>query len=170
VSEIVEGVSPRAAGVRLIVAYKLTKALVFMALAVVITTLALSGYIDKAYELAHTMRDHLVNHWAVKLAAFLMRWLTMARIWWVVAALAGDAIVSAIEGLALARGYAWAAWLVVAATSLLLPVEVIEIAYRTTLARVAIFAINLGIVLYLLRRAMREHHEAHPHAPARSGR
>ena len=167
-TEIVEGVSPRAAGVRMIVAYKLTKAIVFAVLGVLITSMALSGYVTKAHALATELREHLVNHWAVKLAELAMRWLTVARMWWIVAALIADAIVSAIEGVALARGYTWAAWLVVAATSLLLPVEVIEMAYRTTLARVLIFAINLSIVLYLLRRAMKEHHQAHPHAPPRN--
>lgn len=164
-TEIVEGVSPRAAGVRLIVAYKLIKALAFAVAGVLIATLALTGFVHKAYALASQLHEHVVNHWAIKLAEFLMRWLTVSRVWWIVAALVGDAIISTIEGVALARGYTWAAWLVVAATSMFLPIEVIEMAYRTTLARVAIFAINLSIVLYLLRRAMKEHHEAHPHAP-----
>jgi len=93
-----------------------------------------------------------------------MSWLTVGRVWWIVAALVGDAVVSAVEGWALGRGYSWAAWLVVAATSLLLPVEVIELSYRTTVGRVVLFFVNLGIVLYLLKRAMKEHHEAHPHA------
>ena len=47
---------------------------------------------------------------------------------------------------------------------MLLPVEVIELSYRTTVGRVVLFFVNLGIVLYLLKRAMKEHHEAHPHA------
>jgi uncharacterized membrane protein (DUF2068 family) len=162
-TEITEGVSPRATGVRLIVVYKLAKAVTFVVLAASISSLALSGYVAKAQALATAMRDHVVNHWAIKLAEFLMRWLTVGRVWWIVAALVGDAIVSVVEGVALARGYTWGAWLVVAATSLLLPIELIEMAYRTTLARVAIFAINLAIVLYLLRRAMKEHHAAHPH-------
>jgi uncharacterized membrane protein (DUF2068 family) len=156
-TEITEGVSPRATGVRLIVAYKLTKATVFLVLGVAISALSMTGFVAKAYALATTMRDHVVHQWAVKLAEFLMRWLTVTRVWWIVAALLGDAIVSVVEGVALSRGYRWGAWLVVAATSLLLPVEIIEMAYRTTLARVAIFAVNLAIVLYLLRRAMKEH-------------
>jgi len=162
-SEITQGVSPRATGVRLIVIYKLVKATAFVVLGAAIVWLALSGSVARAHALATAMRDHVVNHWAIKLAEFLMRWLTVTRVWWIVAALVGDAVVSVVEGVALARGYRWAAWFVVAATSLLLPVEIIEVAYRATLARVAIFAVNLAIVLYLLRRAMKEHHEAHPH-------
>jgi uncharacterized membrane protein (DUF2068 family) len=92
-----------------------------------------------------------------------MRSLTGKRLLWLVAALVGDSLVSGVEGWALGRGYAWGAWLVVAATSTLLPVEVIEMSYRTSAGRVILFAVNLTIVLYLLRRAMKEHHAAHPH-------
>lgn len=158
-----EGVSPRAAGVRAIVLYKLGKASAQIVLAAAIITLVLTGYVSRAHELAAALKDHLVHHWSVKLAELMMRSLTATRLWWIVAALVGDAGVSAVEGWALARGYGWAAWLVVAATSLLLPVEVIELSYRTTFGRVLLFFVNFAIVLYLLKRAMKEHHERHPH-------
>ena len=162
-SEITLGVSPRAAGVRAIVRYKIAKAAGEALLAVVVIVLVTTGYVQRAHELAMAVREHLVNHWSIKLAELVLRSLTPHRLWWVVAALIGDAIVSAVEGWALGRGYSWAAWLVVAATSLLLPVEVIELAYRTSAGRVILFAINLAIVLYLLKQAMKEHHERHPH-------
>ena len=162
-TEIVEGVSPRAAGVRAIVLYKIAKAAAESLLAIVVMVLVLTGYVGRAHELATALREHVVHHWSVKLAEFLMSSLTAKKLWWVVAALVGDAIVSGVEGWALAKGYVWAAWLVVAATSLLLPVEVIELAHHTTLGRVVIFAANLTIVLYLLKRAMKEHHARHPH-------
>jgi uncharacterized membrane protein (DUF2068 family) len=162
-TEIMEGVSPRAAGVRAIVLYKLAKAGGELLLAAVILVLVLTGYVTRAHELATALRDHLVHHWSIKLAELMMRSLTATRLWWVVAALVGDAGISGIEGWALAKGFGWAAWMVVAATALLLPVEVIELSYRTTLGRVLLFFVNLGIVLYLLKRAMKEHHERHPH-------
>ncbi|HEX9100883.1 MAG TPA: DUF2127 domain-containing protein [Polyangia bacterium] len=162
-TEVGEGVSPRAPGVRVIVFYKLAKAGGQLLLAAVIMILMLTGYVEHAHALAAALKDHLVHHWSVQLAELLMRWLTGTRLWWIVAALLGDAVVSAVEGWALGRGYTWAAWLVVAATSLLLPVEVIELAYRTTAGRVLLFLVNLAIVLYLLRRAMKEHHAQHPH-------
>lgn len=163
-TEIGEGVSPKAAGVRLIVLYKLGKSALFAALATTMVVLIALGYVDRAHELAAAVRDQAVHHWSVKLAELAMGWLTIGRVWWIVAALLGDSVISAIEGWALHRGYSWAAWLVVAATSLLLPVEIIEMSYRTTPGRVLLFFINLGIVLYLLKRAMKEHHERHPHA------
>ena len=162
-SEIREGVSPRAPGVRVIVVYKIAKAAGQVVLAIAIMLLVLTGSVGKAHELAAALKDHLVHHWSIRLAELMMRSLTATRLWWVVAALVGDAAVSALEGWALARGFTWAALLVVAATSLLLPVEIIELSYRTTAGRVVLFLVNLGIVLYLLKRAMKEHHERHPH-------
>jgi uncharacterized membrane protein (DUF2068 family) len=162
-SEIVEGVSPRAPGVRLIVMYKAAKAAGEALLAVVVMVLVLTGYVERAHELASALRDHLVHHWSIKLAELMMRSLTARRLWWIVAALWGDAAVSGVEGWALAKGFSWAAWLVVAVTSLLLPVEIIELSYRTTAGRVVLFLVNVAIVLYLLKRAMKEHHERHPH-------
>jgi uncharacterized membrane protein (DUF2068 family) len=163
VTELAQGVSPRAAGVRVIVLYKYLKAIGEVLLAIAILIMVVTGYVTRAYELAAAMRDEMLHHWSIKLAELLMHSLTATRLWWVVAALFGDAIVSAVEGWALHKGYHWAAWLVVAATSLLLPVEIIELSYKTTGGRFLIFAINLTIVIYLMKRAMKEHHVRHPH-------
>ena len=162
-SELVDGVSPRATGVRLIVYYKAAKAVACWLLAIVVATMLLTGYIGRAQVLAAALRADLVNDWAVRLGELALRWLQASRLWWVVIALAGDGTFVAIEAWALHHGFKWAAWLVVAATSLLLPVEVIELAAKTTILRVGIFFVNLAIVLYLIRRAMKEHHADHPH-------
>ncbi|HEX6835021.1 MAG TPA: DUF2127 domain-containing protein, partial [Polyangia bacterium] len=162
-TEIVDGVSPRARGVRAIVLYKFAKCIGEALLAATIVVLMLTGSIARAHELAAALKEHLVHHWSIKLAEMAMHSLTGKRLLWLVAALIGDAVVSGVEGFALGRGYSWGAWLVVAATSLLLPVEIIEMSYRTTAGRVILFAVNLTIVLYLLRQAMKEHHAAHPH-------
>lgn len=152
-----------AAGVRAVAAYKLAKGVLQAGAAIVLGVLLWTGYADRAYALAEGLRDHLVQPWAIKAAEILMRWLTAARLWWLVAALAGDAVVSAVEAWALARGFEWAQWFVVAATSLFLPLELIELSAHTTAGRVLLFLINLWIVLYLLKHAMREHHARHPH-------
>ena len=159
----IEVVSPRAPGVRVIVVYKLAKCAAELLLGIVLMVLVLTGYVSRAYELASALRHHLVHHWSIKLAELMMRSLTPTRLWWLVAALFGDSAVSGVEGWALAKGYNWGAWLVVAATSLLLPVELIELSHRTTLGRVLLFFINAAIVLYLLKRAMKEHRARHPY-------
>jgi uncharacterized membrane protein (DUF2068 family) len=156
-------IKSRATGFRAIVYYKTAKAIAEVLVAIILSVLITSGYIHRAHELAEAVRAHVVHHWSIRLAEFLMRSLTPHRLWWLVAAAAGDAVVSGVEGWALARGYAWGAWMVVGATGLLLPVEVIEIATRMTFGRVLLFAMNLFIVIYLLRKQMREHHGRHPH-------
>jgi uncharacterized membrane protein (DUF2068 family) len=163
----VKGIKAEAAGVRAIAVYKLVKAAVESLLAAAVTVLMATGWVQWARELAMAIKEHLVHHWSIRLAELALQSLTGKRLYWVVAALVGDAIVSGIEGWALARGYGWAQWLVVAATSLLLPLELSELARKTTIGRLLLFATNLAITLYLLRRAMKEHHRAHPHRSTR---
>jgi uncharacterized membrane protein (DUF2068 family) len=160
-------VASPAAGVRAIVLYKCIKAAVEGLLAAAVTVLLATGWVDWARDVAATVREHVVHAWSVHLAEFALKSLTGKRLYWVVAALIADSIVSGVEGWALSRGYGWAQWLVVAATSLLLPVELRELAEHSTIGRLVIFAINLAITLYLLKRAMRDHHLAHPHRPHR---
>jgi uncharacterized membrane protein (DUF2068 family) len=157
-----EGISPRATGMRLIVVYKYGKAVAEVLLAVAIMVLVLTGSVVRAHELAAAIRAHVVHHWSIKLAELVMSSLTPRHLWFIVAALFGDSLVSAFEGWALNRGHLWASWVVVAATSLLLPLEVIELSHRFTAGRVLLFVINLAIVLYLVRGALREHRARHP--------
>jgi uncharacterized membrane protein (DUF2068 family) len=142
-------------GVRAIVIYKNVKAACLFLLGVVLAALVVTGYVERAHMLAAAIRSELVHPYSVKLAEFLLRWLSVARAWWVVAALFGDAMVSAVEGVALGRGYWWAPWLVVGATSLLLPIEVFELLHHATFGRAAILLVNLAIVLYLVKSATR---------------
>jgi len=75
---------------------------------------------------------------------------------------------SGIEGLALRAGRWWAPWLVVIATSALLPIEIWELARRPAWGRVGIVGVNLAVVAYLLREAAREHRAAMQQPPAQA--
>lgn len=158
-------VKTTATAYRAIIVYKTVKAIVQVIVAIILSVLITSGAWHRAHELAEALREHVVHHWSIRLAELLMSSLTPHRLWWLVAAATGDAMVSGIEGWALARGYSWGAWMVVGATTLLLPVEVIEIATKMTFGRVFLFAVNLLIVLYLLRKQMLEHHLLHARKP-----
>jgi uncharacterized membrane protein (DUF2068 family) len=64
-----------------------------------------------------------------------------------------------VEGLGLILGYHWAEYLVIVATGSLVPFEVYEIFRKFTPIRVALFLLNVAIVIYLvfnLRRDRRE--------------
>src|ERR1700753_1185171 len=101
---------------RAIVLYKTGKAIVQIIVAIILSVLITSGAWHRAHELAEALRNHVVHHWSIKLAELLLSSLTPHRLWWLVAAATGDAMVSGIEGWAMARGYAWGAWMVVGAT------------------------------------------------------
>jgi uncharacterized membrane protein (DUF2068 family) len=155
-----------ATGVKLIVGYKIGKAIAELLLAAVLGILVASGYVERAHDLALAIREHLVHRWSIRLAEAALRNLTVHRVYRVIAAVVADSFISGFEGWALRQGYLWAPWLVVAATSLLLPVELREIFHQVKFGRVMIFVVNLTIVIYLARNAWRAHRK---HALARQG-
>jgi uncharacterized membrane protein (DUF2068 family) len=62
-----------------------------------------------------------------------------------------------IEGIGLILEHAWAGYLVVIATSTLVPFEIYEIVKKPTPLRFALFLLNVGIVLYLIVTIRKEH-------------
>ena len=69
------------------------------------------------------------------------------------------ALLHTIEGIGLILERDWAGYLVIVATSSLIPFEIYEIARRFTLLRIALFLLNVGIVIYLIV-ALRKEHQA----------
>ena len=67
------------------------------------------------------------------------------------------ALLHLVEGIGLILGRDWAGYLVIAATSSLIPFEFYEIVQRPTLLRVSLFVVNIGIVIYLAATLRREH-------------
>ncbi|NCT68164.1 MAG: DUF2127 domain-containing protein [Rhodanobacteraceae bacterium] len=63
----------------------------------------------------------------------------------------GYAALYAVQGIGLWFGRRWAAYLVVVETGLLLPLEAWELAHRLTPLKLAVLAVNLAIVAYLVR-------------------
>jgi len=55
-----------------------------------------------------------------------------------------------VEGIGLFFERDWAGYLVIVATSSLVPFEIYEIARHATLLRIALFLLNIGIVIYLV--------------------
>jgi uncharacterized membrane protein (DUF2068 family) len=60
------------------------------------------------------------------------------------------ALLHTIEGIGLFLERDWAGYLVIVATSSLIPFELYEIARKFTLLRIALFLVNVGIVIYLV--------------------
>src|SRR5205814_1941162 len=76
--------------------------------------------------LAQIRPGHVTRAWALQAATLIVVTGTSAHVKLAAAAAFGDAALSAVEGLALRWGKWWAPWLVVAATSVLLPWELYE--------------------------------------------
>jgi uncharacterized membrane protein (DUF2068 family) len=55
-----------------------------------------------------------------------------------------------VEGIGLILGYHWAEYLVIVATGSLIPFEIYEITRKLSLVRVAIFVVNVAILIYLV--------------------
>jgi uncharacterized membrane protein (DUF2068 family) len=149
-------------GIRAIVTYKTVKAAVQGGAAVTLIALWPFGLPAQIQEFALALRHHVTHGWALRFAETLVRHTSRRSLKWTIVALALDAILTGIEGWSLAAGYAWGPWLIVLATSSLLPFEIYEFLRKPRILRALLFLINLLIVIYLGRRAWREHRAGKP--------
>jgi uncharacterized membrane protein (DUF2068 family) len=61
------------------------------------------------------------------------------------------------EGVGLALKKRWAEYVTIISTSSLLPLEIIEIAHRVDFTRVALFLVNIAVVVYLIIDLRKKH-------------
>jgi len=61
-----------------------------------------------------------------------------------------------IEGIGLLRGKHWAEYMVIVITGSLLPFEIYEIAMKVSTIRIAVLAVNLTVLVYLIRQLKRD--------------
>ena len=145
----------REPGLVIIIAYKLVKGVLWLAFAVTIVVLMRLGLGARLLDLADHLRHH-AHAWSLALAKLVVRAASRRGLWIVVFALTADGTTSLIEGWALWHGKWWGPWLVVVATGTLLPFEVAAIARKPHVGRLILFAVNLAIVAYLARKAIRD--------------
>ena len=151
----------RPAGVRLIIGYKVGKAILQTSAALVLFYGATHGLAAALADFAEKLREHAVHAWSNVVAAALLRFTKGRHSLWLAAyALLGDALLSSLEAWALLRGYIWGSWLIVGATACLLPFEIHALARHIRVGRVILFLVNLAILAYLLRRVVGEHAHA----------
>jgi len=143
-------------GVRAIIAYKTIKASAQLGLAAVLLCSWPFGLVGRVESVARLLHAHATQMWARHLSGFLLSHVTERAVAFLLLALAVDGAFTGFEAFTLRRGYAWAPWLVVLATSLLLPFEVFELLEVPHLSRLALLLVNSAIAAYLARRAIRE--------------
>ena len=147
--------SDRPTGVRVIIAYKWLKALLQLGVAAMLFLGARRGLAAQLASLATELRAHAVHAWSAAAADALLRFVARPHDLVLVAtALATDAVVSVVEGWVLFRGYSWGPWVVVGATGSIIPFEIVALARHFNATRFALFAVNVAIVVYLVRRVM----------------
>lgn len=143
-------------GMRLIVGYKLVKASLEVAGAMAIMLVGSSGLPSRLVEYGSALHEHLSPEWSRRVSEMLTsaeepRHLRVAAL-----ALALDGAMTVLEGISLGRGWWWGPWLVVAATTTLLPVEIVGLLHHgLEPLRLAVLVANVVVVVYLGRHALR---------------
>jgi uncharacterized membrane protein (DUF2068 family) len=66
------------------------------------------------------------------------------------------AAVNAIEAIGLWQQRAWATIMVVGIVGLTIPIEIYEIFHKVSFVKIAVFAVNIAMFVYLLRHALEE--------------
>ena len=149
----------RPLGLEAIIDYKLIKAVVELAIGVLLVVALLRGPEAMAATVAQQVVDHASGAWALRAATLIVLSGTAGHVKLAAVVAIGDSGLSALEGLALRAGRWWAPWLVVIATGALIPVEIWEIIRKPKPVRGVILVLNWVILIYLLRRALQEHRE-----------
>jgi len=137
--------------------YKAVKAVLQLALALILVVLLPRGLPGELHALAEALHQHVTHAWALELATLLEQGSTRHGVVLASIALGLDGSLTAVEAAALRSGRSWGSWLVVVATGALLPFEVVELTRSLRPSRALVLAVNLAIVLYLTRRTWHEH-------------
>ena len=148
-------------GLRLIVTYKLTKAALQVAAAVLLFYGAAHGLNARLIEFAEELREHAVHAWSNVFAAALLRFThSKHSLGFTAYALLADAVLSSVEGWAISKGHTWGEWLVVVTTAGLIPFEIWALLHHVRFGRIVLLLLNVMIVTYLIvniRRRRRAH-------------
>ena len=136
-------------GLWLIAAFKLIKGMALLAVGIGALKLLHKDVAAEVEQWINYLRVDPHNHYISKLLAKLG--LLDDRKLKVLSA--GTFFYSALlitEGVGLALRKRWAEYLTIVSTASLLPLEVLEIARRVSFARIALFLVNIAVVVYLV--------------------
>jgi uncharacterized membrane protein (DUF2068 family) len=147
--------TPRDAGLRVIIAYKLVRAGLSLLGGVGLVAVALAGRAEAFQVWAEALHDHAVSGLALTATSLLVSAVQPRHVLPLGGALLLDAAVLLLEGLALLRGHRWGVWLVVGASAALLPFELVALARHPAAGRWVLLGANLVVVGWLVRGAAR---------------
>ena len=152
-------VAERPPALKAILAYKFAKAPVMVALGVVLVTAP-----ARSLHFAHTLTAAISESGSLgwRAARALEPYLTpraehrAAIVAWL------DGLSALAEGLLLLSGKAWGEWIVVAGLGALVPLEAVSLARRPGIGRAAVLLVNAAVVVYLVRRRLKQSTPASP--------
>jgi uncharacterized membrane protein (DUF2068 family) len=145
----------RELALQLIALGKLVKATIVLASGTVFAGMLLTGSTVHLHGLATHMREHVTAAWSIYVANAVVSVTDRRHLAVVTCALLLDGATTAVEWYALSRGRRWGEWLVVVATSSLLPFEVVALLRHHHAGRLVVLVVNLAVVAYLARHALK---------------
>jgi uncharacterized membrane protein (DUF2068 family) len=156
-----KAVKKRAPTLYAIIAMKLLKAALFIALATALYTLSDNDLPYEYRRLLHFLRLNPESRFFAELAVQVGK-LTEVKVLWTAAGTLVYSLFSLVEGFGLLLRVNWAGWLAIGESAFFIPIEVYELVlHRFSLAVLGILVINVVIVCYLLRnreRLFKHHH------------
>ncbi len=157
-------IKPRAPTLYAIIAIKLLKGLLFVALAIVAYTLSDNDLPAEYRHLLHLLRLNPERRFFTDLATQVGK-ITEANVLWVAAGTLVYSLFSLVEGIGLLFRVRWACWLAISESAFFIPIEVYELVKPSRGSSLMIFVIlviNIVIVWYLAKNRSRLFHHHHP--------
>jgi uncharacterized membrane protein (DUF2068 family) len=146
-----------------IIAYKAIKGVTFLLLGVALMIALLRGEGDHLHALAVSFHERVTAWFAIELSDAFLKIATPGHLALTTAAIGLDGVVTLIEAWLLHRGQRWAIWLVVGASSSLIPWELYALAHQFHWMRLLLLLLNVAVVIYLGLQASK-HLAAHRRA------
>lgn len=144
---------------KVIIAYKAIRGSVLLVFALVLSIALWQGQAEHLHALALTLREHVTHRLAIETAELLLRLATPDHLALTSLAIGLDGAVGIVEAWLLHRGTRLAIWLVVTATSALIPWEIYELFTHFRPLRVVLLILNILVAIYLGFQASK--HVAH---------
>ena len=153
-------IKKRAPTLYVIIAIKLLKGALFVALAITAYALSDNDLPAELQKVLHWLRLNperkFWSELAVKLGTITESWVL-----WVAIGTFVYSLFSWVEGIGLIFRISWAGWLAIGESAFFIPIEILELLHRPSKVVWVVLALNIFIVWYLFqnrRRLFRHHH------------
>lgn len=148
---------PRPTALKLIIAYKLVKAPIMLALAIWLTV-APEGAYNFALHIVHELSG--ASAFWVKLGHWIEEHLSVRLVRWGAVLAWLDFATTTLEAILLLMGKAWGEWMVIIILAALLIPELFSLEHAPSWSRLFVLLVNAAVVAYLTARRLRAARES----------